>query len=350
MKPTLILRADASLAIGVGHVMRCLALAQAWRAQVGGKAVFCCTKLPPKIARRLIREHMELRFIDAVPGSEQDAFATVADARAEDAEWVVVDGYSFTPAYFEALHTAGLRVLALDDMAGLERYPVDIVLNQNMGAAASNYTGRTGAETMLLLGPRYSLLRREFRRIQPRDRSFNSKNLRHILVTLGGSDDENFTAAILNNLKRTVEDHVDVIILAGAANPHVEKLCALAESAPFACDVCVDAKDVASLMNWADVAITAGGSTVWELAALRVPALIGASSDNQLAGLAGLAEVPFFKAMRIEELVACNLASEVDRLCSRAAALTAAEMPFDAEGALRVVQLLKSTPAILSAA
>lgn len=350
MKPTLILRADASLAIGVGHVMRCLALAQAWRAQVGGKAVFCCTKLPPKIARRLIKEHMELRFIDAVAGSETDARATVANARAEDAEWVVVDGYAFTPAYFETLHASGLRVLALDDMARLESYPVDVLLNQNMGAAVSNYAGRTGAETVLLLGPRYSLLRREFRRVQPRDRSYDSKNLRHILITLGGADEENFTAAILNNLKRTVHGQVDVIILAGAANPHIEKLCALAESAPFACDVCVDARDVASLMNWADVAITAGGSTVWELAALRVPALIGALADNQLAGLAGLSEIPFFKAMRIEELVAGDLGSEVDRLCTQAAALSAAEMPFDAEGALRVVQLLKSTPAILSAA
>jgi UDP-2,4-diacetamido-2,4,6-trideoxy-beta-L-altropyranose hydrolase len=343
-KRRLLVRADAGLAMGTGHVMRCLALAQAWADQ-GGDVVFVCVHLPEGIAKRLRAEGFSVCRIQVNVGSEADAAATLTAAREHNVEWVAVDGYAFTADYLEGLQVAGFRVLALDDMGQLARYPAEVVLNQNLSATAASYDGRIAPDTTLLLGTSFSLLRREFRRVPPHVSARTEQNPRRVLITLGGADGENFTAAVLRNLERTADYEIDVIVLAGAANKHVEGLERLAAQVHFSCVVVVDAADVAVLMGWADVAITGGGSTLWELAALRVPALIGAAETNQLAGLSALKTVPFFRAMRIEEMVTTNIAAELALLCADDAVRTAA--PFDAEGALRVVRQLKLKSEVL---
>lgn len=337
----LFLRADASSAIGVGHVMRCLALAQAWE-DAGGEAVFACAELPPALAERLQRESIRVVAIAAPVASAEDIILTVRAAREADAAWIVVDGYCFAPEYYAALRAEGFRVLALDDMAHLSSYPVDALLNQNLSATPHSYAGKISPDTELLLGPRHSLLRREFRVAQTIQRSHRG-GLRRVLVSFGGADTENFTGRILENLFRSVRRDFQVVVLAGPANPHVAALRALAASAPVACEVRVGVENVAVVMAFADVAITAGGSTVWELASMRLPALIGASEDNQLAGLAALQAVPFFRARRIEDLLAGDLVAETDALLAQSVSAHAAD--FDAEGAVRVVTHLHTLAA-----
>jgi len=180
MSPVLLIRADADSRIGVGHVMRCLALAQAWQ-DSGGEAVFVATELPGGLEERLLHEGFQLIRIPAPVGGPEDAAATLAAARNHSAVWIVVDGYAFTASFLDALREAGSRVLAIDDMANLERYPVDVLLNQNLSATPAAYDGRAGSSTTLLLGPRFSLLRREFRRIPPRPHFGSSGGLRKIV-------------------------------------------------------------------------------------------------------------------------------------------------------------------------
>jgi UDP-2,4-diacetamido-2,4,6-trideoxy-beta-L-altropyranose hydrolase len=345
MPPVLLLRADAGPTLGVGHVMRCLALAQAWQDH-GGAAALVSAPLPEPLAARLRAEGLTLQVLPAAPGEEEDLRRTIGAAREHGAVWVAVDGYTFGPEYLDGLRAAGLRVLVLDDMVHLERYPADMVLNQNLSAAAENYFGRTAPETRLLLGPRFSLLRREFRRTAPRLRAYPPRT-RRVLLTMGGADIENLTAAVLDNLRRTAPPGLHVMVLAGAANPQVAALRARAEAMPFVCEVKVNPPNVATLMDWADAAIVAGGSTVWELAALRVPALIGASEDNQLAGLPALASVPHFRAMRAEELLARDLGAELEALWCAPAPVHG---PADTEGAVRVVRQLQSAPVTLEPA
>ena len=337
MSPVLLIRADADSRIGIGHVMRCLALAQAWQ-DSGGKAVLVAAELPEGLEERLRHEGIQLARITAPVGGPEDAAATLAVARHHKAAWVVVDGYAFSAHYFDALREAGPRVVAVDDMGHLERYPVDVLLNQNLSATPALYDGRIGVSTTLLLGPRFSLLRREFRQIPQRPQS-GPHEPRRVLVTFGGADHENLTGDVLRNLQRTVRRDLHVIVLAGSANPHIPLLREIAAGTPFLCEVRVDVPDVAELMAWADAAITAAGSTVWELASLGVPALIGAIETNQLMGLSALVEIPFFRAMEAKELLSTDLGEQLDRLWDESA--NRHEIGFDAFGATRVVDILR---------
>ena len=337
MSPVLLIRADADSRIGIGHVMRCLALAQAWQ-DSGGKAVLVAAELPEGLEERLRHEGIQLARITAPVGGPEDAAATLAVARHHKAAWVVVDGYAFSAHYFDALREAGPRVVAVDDMGHLERYPVDVLLNQNLSATSAMYDGRTGPSTTLLLGPRFSLLRREFRRIPTRTQS-GPHEPRRVLVTFGGADHENLTGDVLRNLQRTVLRDLHVIVLAGAANPHVPMLRELAAGMRFSCEVRVDVSNVAELMAWADAAITAGGSTVWELASLGVPALIGAVEQNQLMGVSALSEIPFFRALPATELLSSDIGDRLERLWEENENRSGSG--FDAHGATRVVDFLQ---------
>jgi UDP-2,4-diacetamido-2,4,6-trideoxy-beta-L-altropyranose hydrolase len=234
-------------------------------------------------------------------------------------------------------------VLAIDDMAHLARYPVDLLLNQNLSATAVLYHGKTPAGTDLLLGPRYSLLRREFRAAHAPRRSPGNR-VRRVLVSFGGGDAPNLTAFVLQRLASSHAARLEVVVLAGAANPHVADLRALAERTPFPCRIVVNAEDVAEHMTWADVAIAAAGSTVWEMASLRLPALVAAIEDNQIAGVHALADVPFFRTGLVEDLLTWNLAQEMEDLLHRGAADRVTDI--DANGALRVVDAMLHLPAV----
>lgn len=336
---TLLIRADASSTIGVGHVMRCLALAQAWQDR-GGKVVLVARELPYVLEARLRKENLGvLRIADEIGGLD-DAGTTLRLAHEQEAAWVVLDGYRFGREFQETLREAGLRLLAIDDMAHQPHYAVDVLLNQNLSATPEFYAGKieTGV-TELLLGPRFSLLRREFRSINP-VRGLNHSPLR-VLVTFGGADPENYTSRILENLTRGGHRELEVVVLAGAANPHVAELQWTAASAPYHCEVWVNVADVAGVMAWADVAIAAAGSTVWELASLQLPALVGAFEDNQLAGLTALRQMPLFRARTVTELLACDLGAELIQL----AAASPSAPGFDALGASRVVDVLVTNAA-----
>jgi UDP-2,4-diacetamido-2,4,6-trideoxy-beta-L-altropyranose hydrolase len=336
MSDALFIRADASPTIGVGHVMRCLALAQAWQDQ-GGRVVFGSALLPEPLRQRLEREGFTVVEISAEVGSPTDVERTQQCAGAVQAAWIVADGYRFDADYLRALSAGGGRVLAIDDMAHQCAYPVDLLLNQNLSATPAMYRDKTDAHTELLLGPRFGLLRREFRLAQPSARP-RANGARRVLVSCGGGDAKNMTAAVLRQLSRAPAANLDVVVLAGAANPHLAELRALAAELPFRCELRFNVENMAELMAWADVAIAAAGSTVWELASMRLPALIGAVEDNQIAGLAALAQIPFFRAALAEELITWDLGRELDALLARSAPL---EAEIDAEGATRVVARLK---------
>ena len=342
MSGRLIIRADASPAIGVGHVMRCLALAQAWQ-DAGGRATMAWSEMPGSLLDRLRREGLDLAPVHAPPGSPADAEQTAQVARERNANWVVTDGYHFDPSYHQRLRAVGLKLMALDDMAHLKHYDVDLLLNQNLSATRELYSNKTDVSTKLLLGPRYGLLRREFRACQEWTRPPAHEPLR-LMVSFGGSDTGNITGLILQSLSRSQPGKFQVVVLAGAANPHVAELRQLASDSSFPCEIRVAVDNVAEVMAWADVAITAAGSTVWELVSMKLPALVGALAENQIAGLPALQSIPFFRVALVGELVSWNLAAAVASLLSSLQGINlndpATRNGLDANGASRVVEAL----------
>src|SRR5580700_5750193 len=146
----LVLRTEASVAIGTGHVMRCLALAQAWE-DAGGRAIFAMAQTTPAVEGRLRNEGFEVARVSAQVGSAADAEETAELAHQRGASWVVVDSYEFGAEYQASLKSRGMKVLFIDDNGHAAHYLADLVLNQNAHAIEELYRNRE-LSTKLLLG------------------------------------------------------------------------------------------------------------------------------------------------------------------------------------------------------
>jgi UDP-2,4-diacetamido-2,4,6-trideoxy-beta-L-altropyranose hydrolase len=289
--PLMLIRADASTAIGSGHVMRCLALAKAWQ-DAGGSVCHLAAESIPALDQRFAVENIkQVKFaepanaepVNVKPGSMEDAEQTSGCARRLDAAWLVVDGYRFEPGYVRRLKSEGLRVLFLDDDARFDFYEADIVLNQNINASAEIYSGKvhrkTDPDIRLLLGSDYVLLRPEFL-AEPRQRK-TGKECRKVLVTMGGSDPDNVTEKVLQALSQVTEIDFEVTVVVGGGNPYYEGLQALTENLGPKFRLERSPSSMAPLMTRADIAISAAGGTCWELAFLGVPMMLIVITTDQ---------------------------------------------------------------------
>ncbi|HLJ93363.1 MAG TPA: UDP-2,4-diacetamido-2,4,6-trideoxy-beta-L-altropyranose hydrolase [Gemmataceae bacterium] len=274
----LLVRADADVRIGTGHVMRCLALTQAWQ-NAGGQVIFASACLAPGLEARLAEEHVDRQTISAQLGTEDDARETIALARRLEVASVVLDGYHFCGRYQQAIKQAGLCLLVIDDCRHAEHYWADLVLNQNLHAAESMYRQRE-PNTRLLLGTRFALLRREFWKWRGWKRATPAL-ARKVLVTLGGSDPDNVTGKVIQALQQVSIEGLQAIVVAGASNPHRAELEAAVAEGGAAIRLRATVKNMSALMAWADVAIAAGGTTSWERALMGLPSLVVILADNQ---------------------------------------------------------------------
>lgn len=257
--------------------MRCLALAQHWRERCG-PVTFVLAEDVPVFAARLRSEGVGQRLLAAQPGSQADAAATAALAAELGAEWIVCDGYHFDADHQVRLKASGRRLLFVDDYGHGEEYCADLVLNQNLYAEPGPY-GRRSADSHLLLGPRYALLRREFAAHPVEPRSVPAQAGR-LLITLGGADPAGFTSVALAALA-SVPD-MQALVIVGGSNPHRDHIERAASALGERATVVSAVDDMPKRMAWADLAVTAGGSTCWELLYMGVPALVVVLADNQV--------------------------------------------------------------------
>ena len=275
---SLLLRADANETIGSGHVMRCFALAQAFH-EGGRKAVLVTAGSAGALEERGRDEGIEVSTIVAQPGSVDDAEQLAALAHGVGAKWVVLDGYCFGSAYQESVKRRGISLLLMDDFGHADHYFADIVVNHNLHADRSLYKKRE-PYTRLLLGTKYVLLRKEFLSYRGRERKMSERD-GNVLVTLGGADRENVSLKVILALKGVEVDRLKVVVALGESNSHYEELHSAIENVDFSIELKRSAKNMARLMAWADVAISAAGTTSWELAFMGLPSLVIALADNQ---------------------------------------------------------------------
>jgi UDP-2,4-diacetamido-2,4,6-trideoxy-beta-L-altropyranose hydrolase len=273
-----IIRADAGPQIGTGHVMRCLALAQALQ-DSGVKATFSVAEKFPWLESLLGKEGVEAVRMLAKPGSSEDAIQTAKLARKEGCDWVIVDGYHFGAGYQSIIKTNGLRLLFLDDIGHADHYSADIVLNQNVNACETLYKSRENY-TRLMLGTQYALLRRDFRELQGWHREI-ADVADKILVTLGGSDPKNNTFKVIECLNLVEVDELEINVIVGANNPHLKTLQSAAMSSRLTIRIDENVAKMPSRMAWADMAISAGGTTCLELAFMGLPTCIVVIAENQ---------------------------------------------------------------------
>ncbi|MHC5737311.1 UDP-2,4-diacetamido-2,4,6-trideoxy-beta-L-altropyranose hydrolase [Nostoc sp.] len=272
----LFIRADASTQIGTGHVMRCLALAQAWQ-DAGGQAIFVMATEAANLKTRLKSEGMEVIHLPIQLGSTEDAEETAKLARQFNASWVVVDGYYFGAKYQEIIKEFELKLLFIDDYGHAKKYHADIILNQNIHADEGLYINRQ-PYTQLLLGTSYSLLRREFWHWRGWQRSL-PPIAKKLLVTLGGADPDNVTLNVIQGLQEV--EGLEAVVVVGGSNPHYEQLRSASQKLQFPIRLERNVTNMSDLMAWADVAIAAAGSTSWELAFMGLPSIVLILADNQ---------------------------------------------------------------------
>ena len=346
----LFIRADATTQIGTGHIMRCIALGQAWRDQ-GGEVTFLSRCDSEHLRQRIIAEGFDLISIDECHPhpSDLDQIFEILNRHVPCAQpyaeklWLCLDGYHFTPDYQKAIRDVDIRLLVIDDMNHLPHYHADILLNQNIHAPDLHYN--CAPDTTLLMGTSYVLLRREFLKYRGFKRQVPQK-AKNILVTMGGSDPDNVTLKVIQAIKFLEDSSLKVKVVIGPTNPNIEAIRSFLHPKPCSFQVIFN-PNMPDLITWADLAISAGGSTCWELAYMGLPNLVIVLAENQkhvakyLAAAGISIDLGYFVAMNTKAILQplTEMVSEAKRRVSMA---ECGQKLVDGKGCIRLLKEMQN--------
>lgn len=275
----ILMRVDCSPAIGMGHAMRCLALAQQLRAR-GARVEFACRELPASPLAPLCAA--QGHAMHALPGAKADWAADAAQTLAvagngETPEWIVVDHYGLDARWETLLRPRCGAILVIDDLADRD-HDCDLLIDQNFhDAAAERYRDRVPSDCRMLLGPRYALLRTPFSGLA---RPTRDGMLRRVLVSYGGTDPTGETLKALHGLRLAALPELAASVAIGPGNARAEEIRALCASIPGTQPIST-VDDLSRLMVDSDIALGAGGITMWERCAMGLPSIVTAIAGNQ---------------------------------------------------------------------
>lgn len=284
-------RTDASIRIGSGHVMRCLALADSIR-KCGTEVAFISRDLPGNLFDIIRQEGHALHVMPADDETldwDRDAGRTAAIlASADKPDWLVVDHYQLDAKWEKKIRPLINKLMVIDDVAN-RPHDCDLILDQNYH---SNLRGRyetmTSEACIQLLGPRFALLRPEFEAARKDVRPHDGE-VKRILVFFGGSDSVNMTTKAIQAVDQLARSDIALDVVVGTANPHADVIRALCEGRPNTIYYC-QPSGLAELMLAADIVLGAGGVTHWERCCLGLPSIIVTLAENQVPSTSALAE------------------------------------------------------------
>ena len=281
---TVFFRCDGGGKVGLGHLMRCITLARALR-KSGVKRISFGSRLLDAIGPRIIRgAGFPVKIVPSHLEPEEEA-RWLRDVRTEtqddrEAGFVIIDSYEAGTEYYRIVGQRWTGVMAVHDFPTTE-LPVNILLNQNVGADQRDY--QTRPDTVRLLGTRYFLLRSEFLPTLRRRRHVESV-ARRLLVCMGGSDPLDVTGHIVDALHAmagTPSPVRDARIIVGPAYARLSRLRRRCAGLPFRVRILQAVRDMVVHLRWADFGIVSGGMTSYEGAATGLPMLVVATANNQ---------------------------------------------------------------------
>ena len=275
-----LIRADANLDIGTGHVMRCAALGMRLMAR-GALVYFVCVGLPERLAGWLRERGFGLTVLPAadIVDWRADLAATCEAARLiGHVDLLIVDHYGLEQRWESGMRSHVQRILVIDDLADRD-HDCDLLLDENLNKDAQNrYKQHVPNGTTQFLGPCYALLRAEFDQHgleRTRDGS-----IKRLLVFFGGTDPGNQTIKVIDALRALGSRAPESTIVLGPAHPYRD---AVHKSVVDLSNVHVlDATDqMSTLIAQADLAIGACGQAAWERCVLGLPSLVVVMAENQ---------------------------------------------------------------------
>lgn len=286
----LYIRVDANPIIATGHVMRCLSIAKEV-VKLGENVTFLTAD---QQAKDLIESNGFSSICLSTEWNNLDGEIDkiISFIQKEKIKQILIDSYYVTENYLMKVGKY-TRILYIDDLA-MFPYPVDTVINYNNYAKKLNYHVGVDTEkrnTKYLLGCSYAPLREEFQNIVCKPRM----EIQHVLVTTGGSDSYHIASKFLSYIVKkkdetSIEDTMfktlQFHVVVGRFNKDKKVLVELAEQYPQI-NLYFNVMNMAEIMQRCDLAITAGGSTMYELCACGVPMITYAFADNQLQGVEG---------------------------------------------------------------
>jgi UDP-2,4-diacetamido-2,4,6-trideoxy-beta-L-altropyranose hydrolase len=278
---TLVIRTDANPQIGAGHLLRCLALAQAWAA-VGRKVVICGQIESDHLRARVAAagfEHVE-------PGPAAGDTVELLARRGLGNCWVVLDGYHFGAEWQIGLVNAGFLVAVIDDGARLVSYAAQVIVAPEQNARPSAYVA--SSSTLILTGSPFRLQRPGFADGGRPRRGADGNAL--ILLCFGGADSANATRSAVLALKGVLQAQDRALVVLGPLNPHLASVQVALDEVGYGYELHQNVEDMAALFARADLAVSAAGGTAWELAAAGLPAILIRVAENQQPGMDYLEE------------------------------------------------------------
>jgi len=317
----LVIRTEASNTIGLGHFMRCFALAEAAREQ-GVDVTFIVNAGAP------VTERAQSIGATVVAAPPPGADAEVMDVHVAPDDWVIVDTYAADADYLTRL-SARARVAVIDDLDGLDRFDCNVLINPTPAAPRESYAVKSKAK--LLLGPDYALVRGEFRHpVAAGD---------VITLTFGGSDPTGLTGTVAERLHAALPG-VTVRAIAGPANRHISELQAL-ERRLDRLDLIVSPPSMAGALSGSALVVTAAGGSINELAALGLPALAMIVYDNQMAWLEACPYPTIDARVGIPDDFTGEVAALMADPVRRQTIAMAAHRVVDGQGVFRILDALR---------
>lgn len=285
METLIYFRADANGQVGYGHLMRCLTIADACKTR-GMCPVFLTAD--EEAQEMIMNRSFPCRVLKTDYRDMESEFGTLRELLADGAP-VVLDSYYLTNTYVETLKESGHRVVWLDDL-GEQAFPADMLINYNAYAERLAYPvnlkagtddpagGENESDCTYLLGPSYAPVRPAFRR----ENCVVRETIGTVLVSAGGSDPHSAGVWFAKLLEKLLPG-VKLLVVCGPHAKGKEELRRMAEQNGNI-EVIEGCSDLSSVMKRSDLAVTAAGSTLYELCAAGLPGILYFVADNQRMG------------------------------------------------------------------
>ncbi len=313
--PLVVVRADSSLILGAGHIMRCMTLAEEIR-QFGARVIFVCRELPGSASLWLARKNWEVLWLPYHPEAPShepvQEFLDVLKNLDQVPDWLIVDHYNIDRQWESAVLDSVKQIMVIDDLANRPHH-CDLLLDLTLNRKYQDYENLIPAHCKPLLGTDFALLRRQFATARPSALTNlqQTQKTKRILIGFGGTDNKN-TAGLTLDALSNIEAEIDVLVGSNSPNLSALRTCAKKKGSIH---LHTDVDDVSTLMANASIALGAGGGTSWERCCMGLPSLLIQTADNQEFLVRALAQAGGARFIGTsEDLSVETLAEEVSYL------------------------------------